>query len=169
MSEVTYEGYGPGGVAVIVEALTDNILRTRPEISKIFDQGGGKIGASGAVMWMFKRRGVIAVKTSAVAEDKLMDVALGAGADDMTTAGEFYEILTPPDSFDAVRKALDAAKIPTEVAELKFLAENETDVDVEMGQRVLALLEKLDDHDDVNGVHSSLNMTDELEAAMKDE
>jgi YebC/PmpR family DNA-binding regulatory protein len=169
MTEVTYEGYGPGGVAIIVEVLTDNINRTRPEITKIFEQGGGKIGAGGAVMWMFKRRGVIAVKTSAVAEDKLMDVALGAGADDMTTAGEFFEILTLPENYDSVRKALDAAKIPTEVAELKFLADNETDADVETGKRVLTLLEKLDDHDDVNGVHSSLKMTDEIAAAMKDE
>jgi YebC/PmpR family DNA-binding regulatory protein len=168
MQEVTYEGYGPGGVAIVVETLTDNINRTRPEISKLFEQGGGKIGASGAVLWMFKRRGVIAVKTSAVAEDKLMDLVLNAGADDMSTQGDIFEILTPPENFDAVRKALDAAKIATEVAEMKFLADNETETDVETGKKVLELLQDLDDHDDVNAVHSSLKMTADLAAAAKE-
>ncbi len=168
MTELTYEGYGPGGVALIVETLTDNINRTRPEISKIFEQGGGKIGASGAVMWMFKRRGVIAVKTGKIAEDKLMDIVLAAGADDMTTQDDVYEIMTPPENFDAVRKALDAEKVTTEMAELKFLADNETDADVETAKKVLTLMERLDDHDDVNSVHSSLKMTDEIMAAIKE-
>lgn len=165
MTEIIYEGYGSGGVAIVVEALTDNINRTRPEISKIFEQNGGKIGASGSVMWMFKRRGLILVKTDKVAEDKLMDVVLNAGADDMTTEGDLYEILTPPENFDAVRKVLEAEKIPTEAAELKFLADNETDADVATAKKVLGLLEELDEHDDVNAVHSSLKMTDEIAAA----
>lgn len=169
MTEITYEGYGSGGVAVIVETLTDNINRTRPEISKIFEQGGGKIGASGAVMWMFKRRGVIAVKKDKIAEDKLMDIALGAGADDMTTQDDVYEILTPPESFDAVRKALDSAKITTEMSELKYLPDNETDADVDTAIKVLNMVEKLEDHDDVNAVHSSLKMTDEIVAALKNQ
>ncbi|HLX60860.1 MAG TPA: YebC/PmpR family DNA-binding transcriptional regulator [Planctomycetota bacterium] len=168
MQEVTYEGYGPAGVAIVVETLTDNINRTRPEISKLFEQGGGKIGASGAVMWMFKRRGVIAVKSDKIAEDALMELVLNAGADDLSTHGDTYEILTPPENFDAVRKALDAAKLPTEMAELKFIADNETDVDIETGKKVLTLLERLDEHDDVNAVHSSLNMTDELVEAVKE-
>jgi YebC/PmpR family DNA-binding regulatory protein len=165
--EITYEGYGAGGVAIILETLTDNINRTRPEISKMFEQGGGKIGASGAVMWMFKRRGVIAVKKDKIAEDKLMDIVLTAGADDMSTQDDVYEILTPPEAFDAVRKALYAEKITTVMSELKYLADNETDADVETGIRVLNLLEKLEDHDDVNAVHSSLKMTDEIVAALK--
>src|SRR4029078_1528510 len=121
-----------------VEALTDNINRTRPEISKIFEQNGGKIGAGGAVLWMFKRRGLILVKTDKVSEEKLMDLALNAGADDMTTEGDFYEILTPPDKFDAVQKLLEAEKIPTEAAEVKFLADNEPDADVATGKKVLS-------------------------------
>ena len=167
LTEITYEGYGSGGVAIIVETLTDNINRTRPELSKIFEQGGGKIGASGAVMWMFKRRGVIAVKKELIAEDKLMDIVLTAGADDMTTQDDVYEILTPPEGFDAVRKALHGEKIPMVMSELKYLAENETDADADTGVKLLNLLEKLEDHDDVNAVHSSLKMTDEIVAAMK--
>ncbi len=167
MTELIYEGYGSNGVAIICETLTDNINRTRPEVTKIFEQGGGKIGASGAVMWMFKRRGVIAVSTANIAEDKLMDIVLGAGADDMTTQGDVFEILTPPENFDAVRKALDAAKITTDMAELKFLADNETDVDVETAQKIFNLVEKLEDHDDVNAVHTSMKMTDEIVAAMR--
>lgn len=168
MQEITYEGYGPGGVAIVVETLTDNINRTRPEITRLFETGGGKLGAGGSVMWMFKRRGVIAVKTTAIAEDKLMDLVLNAGADDMSIEGDVFEILTPPENFDAVRKVLDGAKLPTEMAELKFLADNETDADIETAKKILTLMEKLDDHDDVNAVHSSLKMTDEIVAAMKD-
>ena len=168
LTEITYEGYGPGGVAIILEALTDNINRTRPEISKIFEQAGGKIGAGGAVMWMFKRKGLIVVKSNAIAEDKLMDLALEAGADDLSLQGDVFEILTPPEQFDAVRKALSAAKIPIAESELKYLAENETDVDVHTARKIFNLLEKLDDHDDVNAVHSSMKLTDEIVAAMKE-
>ena len=168
LTELIYEGYGPGGVAIIVETITDNINRTRPELSKFFEQAGGKIGATGAVMWMFKRRGVIAVKSGKATEDALMELVLNAGADDLSAQDDVFEILTPPEQFDAVRKALEAAKIPTEMAELKFIADNETDVDVDMAMKILKLLEKLDDHDDVNAVHSSMKMTDEIVAALKE-
>jgi len=118
-------------------------------------------------MWMFKRRGVIAVHKSKISEDKLMDIVLGAGADDMSLQGDMFEIMTPPESFDAVRKALDAEKITTDMAEMKFLADNETDVDVETATKVLNIMDQLEDHDDVNGVHSSMKMTDEILASMK--
>ncbi|HYF49403.1 MAG TPA: YebC/PmpR family DNA-binding transcriptional regulator [Planctomycetota bacterium] len=167
MTEVTYEGYGPGGVAIIVETLTDNINRTRPEVSKLFEQGGGKIGAANSVMWMFKRKGLIAIKTDKIAEDKLMDLVLEAGAEDLTIAGDMYEVLTSVENFDAVRKALAAKNIPTELAELKFLADNETDVDVATAKKVLELVDDLDGHDDVNAVHHSMKMTDELIASLK--
>jgi YebC/PmpR family DNA-binding regulatory protein len=167
MTEITYEGYGPGGVAIIVEALTDNINRTRPEVTKIFEHGGGKIGAAGAVMWMFKRKGLIAVKTDKIAEEKLMDLVLEAGAEDLTTYGDMYEILTTVENFDLVRKALAAKSIPTEVSELKFLADNETDVDPATAKKVLELVDDLDGHDDINAVHHSMKMTDEVIAALK--
>jgi YebC/PmpR family DNA-binding regulatory protein len=167
MVDITYEGYGPGGVAIVVETLTDNINRTRPEIAKIFEGAGGKIGAANSVLWMFKRRGLITVKADAIAEDKLMDIVLEAGADDMTKEGDVYEILTPPEQFDSVRKALIAANITMELGELRYLAETETETDVAMGKRILNLLSDLDGHDDVNAVHSSLKMTDELLETMK--
>jgi len=169
MVEIMYEGYGPGGVAIIVEALSDNLNRTRPEVVKMFESSGGKIGATGSVMWMFKRKGLIVVKTEKIAEDKLMDLVLEAGAEDMSTQGDVYEILTSVENYDAVRKALVAANVPTESEELKFLTDNETEVDVETGKKNLELIEELDGHDDVNAVHSSLKMSDELVAAMKEE
>lgn len=169
MTEVTYEGYGQGGVAIIVEALSDNLNRTRPEISKIFETGGGKIGASNSVMWMFKRRGLVTVKTDKIAEDKLMDIVLEAGAEDLKAEGDVYEILTSVQSFEPVRKALAAKNIPTELAELRFLPDNPTDADFPTAKKVLALVEELDAHDDVNAVHHSLNMTDDLIAKLKED
>jgi YebC/PmpR family DNA-binding regulatory protein len=167
LSELTYEGFY-GNVAIIVEALTDNPNRSRPEISKLFEQGGGRIGAAGSVMWMFKRKGLIAVKTDKIAEDKLMDIVVEAGADDLQTSADLYEILTSVESFEPVRKALAAKNIPTEVAELKFLADNETEVDAATGKKALELIDELEGHDDVNNVHSSLKITAELIAAMKE-
>jgi YebC/PmpR family DNA-binding regulatory protein len=167
MTELIYEGYGPGGVAIVVETLTDNINRTRPEVTKIFEHGGGKIGAAGAVMWMFKRKGLITVKTDKIAEDKLMDLVLEAGAEDLSTSGDVYEILTSVENFDSVRKALLEAKIPTDISELKYLADNQTDVDAAMAKRVLELCDDLDAHDDVNNVHHSMKLTDEIIAALK--
>ncbi len=168
LSEVTYEGFY-GNVAIIVETLSDNLNRTRPEIAKMFEQGGGRIGAAGAVMWMFKRAGLIAVKTDKIAEEKLMDIVVEAGADDLSTAGDVYEILTSVEKFESVRKALAAKNIPTELAELKFLAENETEVDVKTARKALELIDDLDGHDDVNNVHHSMKLTSELIAALKAE
>ncbi|HEY3325517.1 MAG TPA: YebC/PmpR family DNA-binding transcriptional regulator [Planctomycetota bacterium] len=168
LTELTYEGFGPGGVAIIVETLTDNINRTRPEITRMFELGGGKLGAANSVMWMFKRRGLITVKTEKIAEDKLMEVVLDAGAEDLSTQGDVYEILTSVEAFESVRKALAAKDIPTEMAELRFLPENPTDVDVATARKILTLVDNLDGHDDVNAVHHSMNLTDEIIAALKE-
>lgn len=168
LTELTYEGYGSGGVAIVVETLTDNINRTRPEITKIFENHGGKLGAAGSVLWMFKRRGLIAIKTDKIAEDKLMDLALEAGAEDFSSAGDVYEILTTIENFDAVRKALVAKNIPTEMAELKYLPDNPTEVDVATAKKILGLIERLEDHDDINNVHHSMNITDEILAALRE-
>ena len=168
LSEINFEGYGPNGVAIVVEALTDNPNRTRPEVSKIFETGGGKIGAANSVMWMFKRKGLIAIKTDKIAEDALMDLVVNAGADDLSTSGDMYEVLTSVENFEAVRKALADKNIPTEMAEMKFLADNETDVDVATSKKVLALVDRLDEHDDVNNVHHSMRMSDEIIASLKE-
>jgi YebC/PmpR family DNA-binding regulatory protein len=168
LQEMIYEGYGPGNVAIVVELLTDNLNRTRPEILKIFESSGGKIVAANSVLWMFKRKGLIAVKTDKIDEEKLMEIVLDAGADDLTTSDDLYEILTPVDKFEAVRKALAAKNIPTEVAELKFLADNETEVELATARKVLNLVDKLDAHDDVNNVHHSMRITDQVIAALKE-
>jgi YebC/PmpR family DNA-binding regulatory protein len=168
MTEMTFEGYGPGGVAIIVEALTDNTNRTRPEVQRLFENQGGKLSPAGSVMWMFKRRGLIAVKTDKIPEDKLMDLVVEAGAEDLTTQGDVYEILTGTENFEAVRKALADAKVPTELEALRFIADNEVEADPATARKVLALLENLDDHDDVNAVHSSLKMTEQVLALMKE-
>jgi YebC/PmpR family DNA-binding regulatory protein len=167
LTEITYEGFH-GNVAIIVETLSDNLNRTRPEITRIFESSGGKIGAANSVQWMFKRRGLLTVKTDKIPEDKLMDLVLEAGAEDFSTAGDVYEILTTVENFESVRKALVAKEIPTEMAELRFLPDNPVDVDVETAKKVLTLVERLDDHDDVNAVHHSMNVTDAIIAALKD-
>ena len=169
LTEITYEGHGPSGVALIVEVLTDNINRIRPEVTKIFETGGGKIGAAGAAMWMFKRRGLITVKTADIAEDKLMDIVIEAGGDDLSTCGDVYEILTTVEGFEPVRKALAAKKIATDLAELKYIPDNETDVDIKTAKRIALLVQRLEDHDEVNAVHHSMKMTDEIVAALKEE
>lgn len=167
LTEATYEGYGPGGVALIIETLSDNLNRTRPEVARIFETSGGKLGAANSVLWMFKRRGVITVKTSQIQEEQLMELVLEAGADDLSTFGDSYEILTGVESFDAVRKALTAKNVATDSAELRFLPDNPAEVDVATARKVMALAERLDDHDDVNAVHHSMKLTAELVAALK--
>ncbi|MBI3830488.1 MAG: YebC/PmpR family DNA-binding transcriptional regulator [Planctomycetes bacterium] len=161
VTELTYEAF-IGPVALLIESVTDNLNRTRPELNTILEKGGGKFGAQNSVKWMFKRRGLLAVKTSDVGEEKLMDVVVNAGADDLTQAGDVYEILTSIEAFEAVKKALADAKIPTTMAELRFLAENEIEVEDEMAKKVLALMEALDDHEDVSAVHSNLKFTDKV-------
>lgn len=161
--EVLYEGYAPGGVAVMVEGLTDNRARTAPEIKKIFERRGGSLGASGCVGWMFSKKGVIAVKTSDVAEDELMDIALSAGADDMQNTGELYEITCAPAAFDQIKKALNDKKIAIEMSELSMIPQNRIQInDQELAQRILALMDEFEDHDDVQEVYANFDIPEEI-------
>jgi YebC/PmpR family DNA-binding regulatory protein len=169
LTEAIYEGYGPGGVALIAETISDNPNRTRPEVAKIFEGAGGKLAAANSVMWMFKRRGLITVKTSAIAEDALMDVVLEAGAEDMSAQGDVYEVLSSVESFEAVRKALAARNITTEMAELRFIPDNTVEVDAATARKVLTLIERLEEHDDINAVHHGMRMTDAVLAVLKEE
>ena len=164
--ELTYEGYGPGGVAVLVDVLTDNRNRTNGEVRKIFERSGGKMGSAGTVAYLFDRKGVFSVDTKAVNEDTLMGVILEAGADDLKQHGEHFEILCDPHIFNDVRAALERANIPTTMAEITQLPKAPTDVDAETGVKVMRLMDALDDHDDVQNVYTSVNMTAELAAAM---
>jgi YebC/PmpR family DNA-binding regulatory protein len=161
--EVTYEGYGPGGVAIIVEALTDNTNRTTPEIRHIFEKQGGNLGTPGSVKFQFEKKGYFAVEKSAVSEDKLMDVALEAGADDLQSDdAEVFEIYTTPDNFEAVRQALETAKIPTVEAKLGMIPANYVSLDEAKSKSVMRLLENLDDHDDTQNVWSNFDVPAEM-------
>jgi YebC/PmpR family DNA-binding regulatory protein len=161
--EVVYEGYAPGGVAIMVEALTDNRHRTAPEIKKIFEQRGGSLGATGCVGWMFHKKGVITVKTSAIDENSLMELALGAGADDMTTSGDLYEIVCQPSAYDSLKKELDAKKVPMETAELSMVPDTTVAInDEDTARKILALMENFEDHDDVQNVYSNFDIPDAI-------
>jgi YebC/PmpR family DNA-binding regulatory protein len=159
--DVQYEGYGPGGVAIMASALTDNRNRTVAELRKLFEKRGGNMGAAGCVAWMFHKRGVLSIEKSAADEERVMEVALEAGADDVTDTGDVYEIVTQPDAFDAVKNALQAAGIPTATAEVAMVPENTVAVSGKEAEQVMRLLEELDDHDDVQSVASNADISQE--------
>jgi YebC/PmpR family DNA-binding regulatory protein len=161
--EVVYEGYAPGGVAVMVEALTDNRHRTGPEIKKMFEQRGGSLGATGCVSWMFHKKGVITVRTSAIDENSLMEMALSAGADDMTSSGDLYEIVCHPGAYEQLKKTLEARKVPIETAEISMVPSTTVPVnDEDTARRILALMEAFEDHDDVQNVYSNFDIPDAI-------
>jgi YebC/PmpR family DNA-binding regulatory protein len=160
--EVLYEGYGPGGVAVLCEILTDNRNRTAGEIRKIFENHGGSLGTTGCVAWMFERMGLFQVSSAKVSEDRLMEIALEAGASDVQEAGNLFEVQCTPDVYQAVASALEAAGIPTESAEITRIASNTVDLDGDTARTVVKLMEALEDHDDVQNVTANFNISDEL-------
>lgn len=161
--ELTYEGYGPGGVAILVEATTDNKNRTAAEIRSVFAKNHGNLAGSGSVAWMFQHRGLIALNAPGVSEDDVILAALDAGAEDVRSADGTIEVVTPADKLDAVGKALEQAKLPVASAKLSYLPGNLTPVtDPAVAEQVLALLEALDDHDDVQTVHANFDMAPEL-------
>ncbi|HEY6420031.1 MAG TPA: YebC/PmpR family DNA-binding transcriptional regulator [Candidatus Binataceae bacterium] len=161
LEEVTYEGYGPGGVAIMVDTLTDNRNRVVAELRFMFTRHGGNLGENGCVGWMFKKRGVITVEKSAAGEDRLLEIALEAGADDMSTDGEAYQVFTAPEKFGAVREAIDKARIPVAQAEVTRIPENTVSISGHGAEQVLKLIEDLEDHDDVQSVASNFDISDE--------
>ncbi|MEX0711382.1 MAG: YebC/PmpR family DNA-binding transcriptional regulator [Pirellulales bacterium] len=168
LDEVLYEGYGPGGVAVLCEILTDNRNRTAGEIRKCFELAGGKLGESGCVSWMFERKGMFLIPASQIDEEALFELALEAGADDVKRAGENFEVTCEPGSFQQVSEALSARSVQPEVSQISRLPTNTVELDVETGRNVLKLMEKLDDHDDVQSVSANFNIPDEAMAAMNE-
>ena len=161
--EITYEGYGPGGVAIIVEALTDNTNRTTPEIRHMFEKHGGNLGTPGSVKFQFEKKGYFAVEKSVVSEDKLMEIAIEAGADDLQSDdAEAFEIYTTPDNFEPVRQALETAKIATVEAKLGMIPANYVSLDEAKSKSVMRLLEMLDDHDDTQNVWSNFDIPAEM-------
>jgi YebC/PmpR family DNA-binding regulatory protein len=158
LDEVLYEGYGPGGVAVLCEILTDNRNRTAPEVKKIFELAGGKLGATGCVAWMFERKGVVVIDSKQTDEESLLELAMESGADDVKTEGDKYEIICEPEIFAAVQDALQSAGIESEVAELNRIPNDTVDLDVDTAKKVLKMMDELDDHDDVQSVSANFNI-----------
>ena len=165
--EVLYEGYGPAGVAVLCEILTDNRNRTAGEVRKIFELAGGKLGATGCVAWMFDRKGLLVVPRSAIDEESLMELALEAGADDVRPEGENFEILCEVDVYNDVCDAVDQANLETDVREITRIPKDVVDLGAEDGKKVLELMERLDDHDDVQNVSANFNIPDEIMAEIE--
>jgi len=159
--EIQYEGYGPGGTAVLVQAMTDNRNRTVSEIRHMFSKFGGNMGENGCVAWMFEKRGIIEVDRGAADEEKLMEVVLEAGADGSFEQDGTFEVTTSPDAFDAVKEALDAAGIESSSATVTMVPSNTVDLAGSDAERALKLLDELEDHDDVQDVASNLDIAPE--------
>jgi YebC/PmpR family DNA-binding regulatory protein len=161
-SEVMYEGYGPEGVAILCEILTENRNRTASEIRKLFELHGGNLGSTGCVAWMFDRKGLFIVPAQHVSEERLFEVALEAGADDVRESNGVFEVTCTPEVFQRVSDALETAKIPTDVAEISRIPQTTVPLGAEAGRRVLKLVEVLEEHDDVQSVTSNYNIPDEV-------
>jgi len=155
-TEITYEGYGPGGVALLIDVLTDNKNRTAAEVRNTLSKGGGNLGEAGCVSYLFKRKGVIAFDATKLSEDAVLAVALEGGADDVTNDGESIEVTTSPESFEAVLKALEAAGMAHTVAEVSMVPEASLALSHDETRKAVRLIEALEDHDDVQSVSSNL-------------
>jgi len=157
--EVLYEGYGPGGVAIMVEALTDNRSRTGPEIKRVFEKHGGSLGTSGCVNWMFAKKGLITVNTTNADEEQLMEIALNAGAEDMRNTGEVFEITCDPAAYEQLKATLQEKAIPTELAEISMVPQSTITIgDEHTAKRIISLMEAFEDHDDVQNAYANFDI-----------
>jgi YebC/PmpR family DNA-binding regulatory protein len=162
--EITYEGYGPGGVAVMVESMTDNRNRTVAEIRHMFSKNGGNMGESGSVGWMFDKKGYIVIDKSARSEDELFEIVTEAGADDLRDDGDNFEVITSPENFDVVLAAVKAAGVEPELAEVELMPQTYVKLEGQEARQMLKLMEALEDHDDVQKVSANFDI-DEAEIA----
>ncbi len=161
---VLYEGYGPGGVAFMVECLTDNRNRTAPEMRKIFSGAGGQLGASNCVAWMFEQKGTFAVSADQADEDTLMEIALESGADDVRRDGDLFEITCEVGAYSDVKQQLAEREIETVSAEIAMIANNNVAVDPQNARQIVNLMDRLEDHDDVQNVYTNAELPDEVMA-----
>ncbi len=161
LEEFTYEGYGPGGIAIMVYVLTDNKNRAVADIRHLFSKYNGNLGETNCVSWMFEKRGFISIDKGVIEEDALYEIALGQGAEDISDEGETYEILTEPDKLNALREALEAKGIAYNTAEVSMMPKTTVKVAGKNAQQALKLLDLLEDHDDVQSVYSNLDVDDE--------
>jgi YebC/PmpR family DNA-binding regulatory protein len=164
--EITYEGYGAGGVAILVDVLTDNKNRTVAEIRHLFAKHGGNLGETGCVAWMFARKGLITLNTNQIDEDTLLELVLEAGGDDIKTEADVYEIVTAPEAFEDVRSTLEQKGLTFDVAEVTMMPQNTVPVEGKQAEQVLRLMEALDDQDDVRKAHANFDISDEVMAAL---
>ncbi len=160
---VTYEGYGPGGVAIIIDGLTNNRARTAPDLRAAFERAGGNLGTSGSVAFQFTKAGVVTIKSDLIGEDDLMELALDAGAEDVRNQGEVYEVITSPTTFHKVKEAIVAKHIAIENAEVTYLPGNTVALDVEKAQSLLKLIDILEEHDDVQSVSHNAELPESVE------
>ncbi|MHC4695293.1 MAG: YebC/PmpR family DNA-binding transcriptional regulator [Planctomycetota bacterium] len=166
LEDVLYEGYGPGGVAVMCRAVTDNRNRTSAEIKKVFERAGGNLGSPNCVAFQFTQKGVIVVDKEKATEDQVMEIALEVGADDITTSELAHEILCSPEAFENVRQALKDAEIEIQSDELAQVADNLITLDLATARKVQRLVDALEDHDDVDAVYSNSDISDEVMAEL---
>ena len=160
--EVSYEGYGPGGAAMLVHVLTDNKNRTVSEIRRLFTKYGGSLGESGCVAWMFDKVGLITVEKNQIEEDRLMSVALEGGADDVREEDGHFEVTTRPEEFEKLREHLEKHKVPMVTAQIAMVPKNTVSLDAKYAEQALKLAEELEDHDDVQTVSASFDIPDEF-------
>ncbi|MCG8641174.1 MAG: YebC/PmpR family DNA-binding transcriptional regulator [Desulfobacterales bacterium] len=164
--EILYEGYGPGGVAVLVETMTDNRNRTIAEVRNIFGKAGGNVGTDGCVAWMFDKKGLISVSKEDSDEETLMDIALDAGAEDIKEETDSFDIIIEPAAFDTVKDAIDNAGIKYNMAEITMIPQNLTKVEGKEAEQVIRFMEALDDSDDIQKFYTNADIPDEIFDAM---
>ncbi|MBW1730507.1 MAG: YebC/PmpR family DNA-binding transcriptional regulator [Deltaproteobacteria bacterium] len=164
--EASYEGYGPGGVAVLIDCLTDNRNRTVADIKHLFERHGGSLGEPGCVAWLFEKKGLIVIDKDQVDEEKLLDLALESGAEDVKEEDSQFEVITSPSDFEAVKKAIEEAGIPYSVAEISMIPKNTVKLDGKKAQQMLSLMQALEDNDDVSHVYANFDIPDDVMEAL---
>jgi len=164
--EASYEGYGPGGSAVLVDCLTDNKNRSVADIKHIFERHGGNLGEPGCVAWIFEQRGLIVLEKDQVDEEQLIDLALEAGAEDVKEEETEFEVVTAPSDFEPVKKAIDDAQLPYTMAEVTKIPKNTVKVEGKKAQQMINLMQALEDHDDVSHVYANFDIADDVMEAM---
>ncbi|CAN5276792.1 YebC/PmpR family DNA-binding transcriptional regulator [soil metagenome] len=169
IERITYEGYAPGGVAVLVEVLTDNRNRAASDVRYIFSKNGGKLGTSGSVSYLFERKGVVLIPKNEVDDDELMELALEAGAEDVEVSESDYRVVTAPEDFATVRESLKEAGIAFENAEITMQPQNSIDLDASTAKQTLRLMDALEDNDEVQEVYANFDISDEVMSVVVDE
>lgn len=164
--ESNYEGYGPGGVAVLVDCLTDNKNRTVADVKYLFERHGGNLGEPGCVAWMFDKKGLIVIEKDQVDEEKLLDLALEAGAEDVNEEESEFEVITDPSDFETVKEAVDNASIPYTLAEISMIPKNTVKLEGKKAQQMVNLMSGLEDNDDVSNVYANFDIPDEVMEAL---